>query len=72
MQTTEIIKLPIYCDNLNAYLLDESLLIYSKITQNVYGFEKRSASLFLQIDELYFNTEKADRSLQASFAWVET
>ena len=52
MQTTEIIKLPLHCDDLNAYLLDESLLLYSKKTQNVYGFEKGSAALFLQIDEL--------------------
>ena len=52
MQTTEIIKLPLNCDSLNAYLMDESLLLYSKRTQNVYGFEKGSAALFLQIDEL--------------------
>ena len=55
MQTTEIVKLPLHCDSLNAYPLDESLLLYSKKTQNVYGFEKGSAALFLQIDELEYS-----------------
>jgi len=52
MSHADIVKLPLTCDSLIAYLLDESLLLYSKKTQNVYGFEKGDAALFLQIDEL--------------------
>ncbi len=52
MDHADIVKLPLTCDSLNAYIIDESLLIYSQKTQNVYGFEKGSAALFLQIDEL--------------------
>ena len=47
-----IIKLPLTCNSLNGYLIDESLLIHSKVTQKVYGFEKGNAALFLQVDEL--------------------
>jgi len=47
-----ITKLPLACNSLNAYLIDESLLLYSKVAQNVYGFEKGNAALFLQVDEL--------------------
>ena len=52
MSHTDIIKLPLSCDSLHAYIIDESLLIYSQKTQNVYGFEQGNAALFLQIDEL--------------------
>ncbi len=52
MNHADIVKIPLICDSLYAYLIDESLLLYSQKTQNVYGFEKGSASLFLQIDEL--------------------
>lgn len=52
MNNTDIVKLPLACSSLYAYILDESLLIYSQKTQNVYGFEKGNAALFLQIDEL--------------------
>ncbi len=52
MNYPDIIKLPLTCNSLNAYLIDESLLLYSKVTQNVYGFEKGNAALFLQVDEL--------------------
>jgi hypothetical protein len=52
MNHADIVKLPLTCDSLYAYIIDESLLIYSQKTQNVYGFEKGSAALFLQIDEL--------------------
>ena len=52
MNHTDTTKLPLTCSSLNAYLIDESLLLYSKATQNVYGFEKGNAALFLQIDEL--------------------
>jgi len=55
MDHTDIVKLPLSCDSLSAYILDESLLIYSLKTQNVYGFEKGSAALFLHIDELVEN-----------------
>ena len=43
------------CNSLYAYLIDESLLLYSKVTQNVYGFEQGNAALFLQVDELVGN-----------------
>ena len=52
MVYTDIVKLPLTCDSLYAYIIDESLFIYSQKTQHVYGFEKGSAALFLQIDEL--------------------
>ncbi|WP_201352044.1 hypothetical protein [Hydrogenimonas urashimensis] len=52
MKTDEIYKLPLASAALSAYLLDESLLVYSKNTQNVYGFEKEGAALFLKIDEM--------------------
>ena len=52
MNHTDIVKLPLTCDSLYAYIIDESLLLYSQNTQNVYGFEKGSAALFLQIDVL--------------------
>lgn len=52
MEHADIVKLPLTCNSLYAYIIDESLLIYSQKTQNVYGFEKGSAALFLQIDEL--------------------
>ncbi len=52
MKTTEIYKLPLTSAALSGYLMDESLLVYSKNTQNVYGFEKESAALFLKIDEM--------------------
>ncbi len=52
MNYSDIVKLPLTCSSLYAYLIDESLLLYSQKTQNVYGFEKGSAALFLQIDEL--------------------
>lgn len=52
MDSADIVKLPLAYDSLYAYIIDESLFIYSQRTQNVYGFEKGSAALFLQIDEL--------------------
>ncbi len=52
MNCSKIVKIPVSCASLHAYLIDESLLIYSEITQSVYGFEKGNAFLFLQIDEL--------------------
>lgn len=52
MKTTEISKLSMNCNSLNTYLMDESLLLYSKNTQNVYGFEKGSVALFLKIGKL--------------------
>ena len=52
MNHADIVKLPLTCDSLYAYIIDESLLLYSQKTQNVYGFEKGSAALFLQLDEL--------------------
>lgn len=50
-----VIKLPLHYNALHAFALDESLLVYSENTQNVYGFEKGNAALFLQIDELISN-----------------
>ena len=55
MNHTDIVKLSLTCNRLYAYIIDESLLLYSQKTQNVYGFEKGSAALFLQIDELVGN-----------------
>ena len=52
MKTTEIYKLPLTSPALSGYLMDESLLVYSKNTQNVYGFEKEGAALFLKVDEM--------------------
>lgn len=52
MNYADIVKLPLTCKSLSAYIIDESLLLYSKKTQNVYGFEQGSAALFLKIDEL--------------------
>ena len=52
MNCSEIVEVSISCDTLYGYLMDESLLLYSEATQNVYGLEKGDASLFLQIDEL--------------------
>ena len=52
VDSLDIVKLPLACDSLQAYLMDESLLIFSKNTQKVYGLEKESATLFLEIDML--------------------
>ena len=52
MNYSEIVEVSTSCDTLYAYLMDESLLLYSETTQNVYGLEKGGAFLFLQIDEL--------------------
>ena len=52
MNCSEIVELPISCSNLSAYMIDDSLFLYSKKTQTVYGFEKGDAFLFLKIDEL--------------------
>ncbi len=70
MQTEEILKLPMHCNTLNAYLMDESLLLYSKNTQNVYGFEKESAALFLQIDELVGSC--SGKEIAAQFPGVDS
>ena len=56
MRPLDVIKLPLTCESLHAYLIGDSLLLYSQSTQNVYGLEKESASLFLQIDMLPRNT----------------
>ena len=40
---------------LHAFAMEESLFVYSDETQNVYGFEKGNAALFIQIDELIPN-----------------
>lgn len=55
MNHSKIIKLPLTCNSLKAYLIDQSLLLYSEVTQNVYGFEKGNAALLLEIDELIDN-----------------
>ncbi len=70
MNHTDIVKLPLTCDSLYAYIIDESLLIYSQKTQNVYGFEKGSAALFLQIDELIGS--QAYREIADVFPEVDT
>ena len=69
MQTSEILKLPMQCKALSAYLLDESLLLYSKNTESVYGFEKEGAALFLQIDELAGS--HSDEEIATQFPGVE-
>ncbi len=48
----DIIKLPLNYKKLHAFAMEESLFVYSDETQNVYGFEKGNAALFIQIDEL--------------------
>lgn len=45
-------KLLLNSKKLHAFAMEESLLVYSDETQNVYGFEKGNAALFLQVDEL--------------------
>ncbi len=55
MSCSEIVNIAVSCSSLHAYLIDESLLLYSETTQNVYGFERGDAFLFLQIDELIGN-----------------
>ncbi|RLA68687.1 MAG: hypothetical protein DRG09_07475 [Epsilonproteobacteria bacterium] len=54
-KNNDVIKFPLQSKALYAFAMDESLLVYSEDTQNVYGFEKGNASLFLQIDELISN-----------------
>jgi len=49
---SDVLPLPLHSKILHAFAIDESLLVYSEKTQNVYGFEKGNAVLFLQIDEL--------------------
>jgi len=51
-KNNDVTKLPLSCKNLHAYAIDDSLLVYSDKTQNVYGFEKGSAGLFLGLDLL--------------------
>ncbi len=67
---TTISKLPLFCKNLSAYIIDESLLIYSNQTQNVYGFEKGDAALFLEIDEL--TSTYSFNELSRQFPTVDT
>ena len=55
MSCCKIVTLPMSCSGLCGYLIEESLLLYSKATQSVYGFERGDALLFLQIDELIGN-----------------
>ncbi len=45
-------KLPMNSKKLHAFAIEDSLFVYSDETQNVYGFEKGNAALFLQIDEM--------------------
>lgn len=45
-------RLPLSSPCLLCYLLDHSLLLFSEKTGNVYGLEKESAALFLEIDTL--------------------
>ena len=52
IKNNSIVKFPLQNKTLYAFAMDESLLVYSDKTQNVYGFEKGNAALFLQIDEL--------------------
>ena len=70
MSHADIIKLPLTCDSLYAYIVDESLLLFSQKTQNVYGFEKGSAALFLQIDELVGNS--SFEKITGQFPTVDT
>jgi len=70
MNPSNSIKLPLSCDSLHAYIIDESLLLYSKKTQNVYGYEKGNAALFLQIDEL--SETLSFKNLMEHFSTVDT
>jgi len=59
----DVIKLSLQYKALYAFAMDDSLLVYSDNTQNVYGFEKGNAALFLQIDELSF-THSSDEIVE--------
>jgi len=69
-KNNDVIKLPLNCKYLYAFAMDESLLVYSEKTENVYGFEKGNAALFLQIDELIFNHSYEE--IAEKFPTVET
>jgi hypothetical protein len=45
-------RLPTNCKGLDTYLMNESVLVYSKKTQQVRGYEKGKAALYLQIEAL--------------------
>ncbi len=51
MYSDEMMRIPLHYKEYDAYLMDESLLIYSNKTTQVYGYEKDDAALFLEIDE---------------------
>lgn len=45
-------RVPLQCSFLHAYIIDSSLLLFSEKSECVYGFEKETAALFLEIDTL--------------------
>lgn len=51
MYSDEMMRILLHYKEYDAYLMDESLLIYSNKTAQVYGYEKDDAALFLEIDE---------------------
>jgi len=60
-------KIELKCKFLHAYLLKDSLLVFSQKSEFVYGFERENAALFLQIDSLLTqNISKKDIFLQFS------
>lgn len=48
----QIVNITLECDLFHAYILDSSLLLFSEKSEQVYGFEKEDAALFLKIDSL--------------------
>jgi hypothetical protein len=60
--------LPLRCKALYAYLIDASLLVFSEKSDNVYGFEKEAAALFLEIEAAA--GEKGLSSIKETFAQV--
>jgi hypothetical protein len=53
-------KLPRYSEEVDTYLLDESVLVYSKKTQQVRGYEKGNAALYLQVEYLLQSHSRED------------
>ncbi len=70
MRASQEYRLSTNCKGLDTYLLDESVLVYSKKTQQVCGYEKADAALFLQIDELLQTYSRED--VLAMFSYVDS
>jgi hypothetical protein len=53
-------KIKLSCPHYHAYLADTSLLIYSEHSENVYGFDRENAALFLHVDSMLPHSKFAD------------